>query len=201
MNGRGALPRRGRRARGARPLMSVVVAVALLASLLHPHGAVAAEEDDADLPPGVAILQTRARLSESVPVLPANTARYFRGGYATPFGTIDVYLTETDPMTGLPPVDTAEPVIPACPGIDVVTHDGTLEVLPPSDSAGSDRYRLFLVPVEPSSGETAADVCAFAAEFAAAFTFFLEADADRGRELTFSGNRTPEFPAVLELDT
>jgi hypothetical protein len=77
-------------------------------------------------------------------------------------------------------------------------------VLPTSDSAGSGRYRLFLVPVEPTSGEAAgeadAEMCAFAAEFTAAFTFFLEADADRGRELTFSGNRTPEFPAVLELD-
>jgi hypothetical protein len=111
-----------------------------------------------------------------------------------------VYLTEPDVTTGLPPVDAAEPTVPACDRIDIVRHNGALEVLPPPDTAGADRYRLFIVPAEPLSGETGTGVCAFAAEFVAAFTFFLAADADRGRELTFSGNRTPEYPAVLEMD-
>ena len=203
--------------RGGPPRLAVL-SVLLAAVFLSPQWPLFA----VDLPPGVALLQTRVRLSASVPVLPANTARYFHAGYATPVGAIDVYLTEVVPTSGIPPADTAEPVIPTCTRVAILRHDGVhngvLEVRsqPGSPDTGNTgntgntadtpgapdtgRYRIFLVPPERSVAEHPDDVFSFAAEFVAAFSFFLDADIDRAQALSFSGNRAPEFPAVLELN-
>ena len=76
----------------------------------------------------------------------------------------------------------------------------TLPIPAPPALSDTGRYRIFLVPPERSIAEHPDGVCSFAAEFVAAFSFFLEADIDRAQALSFSGNRTPEFPAVLELN-
>ncbi len=170
-----------------------------------------------------AVLDTRVSWGQSVPIFPANTARYFRGRYDLAEFSVDVYVIEDDGSSGLPapgvPVsdDTGEnrgvwETTSFCGSIDPVRYvfdrddedNMTMEAPVPQEgraagsrlSVSSSPYRLVFRVVSTADPET---LCAFMGAFLELFEYFRVVDAERGRPLIFSGERTPEFPAVIEL--
>ncbi|MFP4153426.1 MAG: hypothetical protein ACLFSV_11325 [Alkalispirochaeta sp.] len=155
-------------------------------------------------PEGTAILERPVRWDRHIPVFPANDAKYYYAPYRTLAGRVEVYVTDPG-ATRLPPASAGDPI--PCETAELTSLESNrgrrvLEVL------GSDRYRLFLVYVAPQGGESdeapeqaVSDglLCSFAFGFIDAFDFFLDARGNGAGALSFSGERYPEFPAVIEL--
>jgi len=156
-------------------------------------------------PEGTAILEQRVTWARHIPFFPANEARHYTARYRTGSGRIDVYVT--DPASRrLPSADAGSPL--PCERAELVAHrtDRGLRVI---EALGSDRYRLFFVypsgstesADEPAEDGLAVDgvLCSFASGFVDAFDFFLDLRGTDAGELSFSGDRPPEFPAVVDI--
>jgi hypothetical protein len=155
-----------------------------------------------------AVLDTRVSWGRGVPLFPANTARYFLGRYDLGGLPVDVYVIERDTPSGLPePWDPGSDSEPSGGEWGSVVSCGSVDLVP--FASGVDEQRVTMeVPVPDSPfrlvmkvdySASPDAVCSFVDSFVELFEYFRMADAERGRQLTFSGGRIPEFPGVVEL--
>ncbi|WP_146049380.1 hypothetical protein [Alkalispirochaeta sphaeroplastigenens] len=151
----------------------------------------------ADIPEGVALLQSRPREGRGLPFLPANTVRYLSASYRYGDVLLELYLIPALPGEAPAPDDAGSSWDPfQCPPLGAEVRSGDS---PQADLVLRSVYQGVLVYLV--TPREFSEHCQFLRSFLELFIFFL--DSSPGQTLQRQQDffrRHPEFPAVLELE-